>query len=375
MVKNKQEVKFFTANPSEEKARINLRILNAIKKDALVSMNDISKKADIPNDIVANYVNSGVKKDLLKLSGADVGETVKFNDEGKKTLGIGFDGKHCILNLVDLGGNIVITEEIPLGVLTGLKGRIKEFKEIVLEIGKGTKLRGSDLYNIGLAIPEEMVQKNPRCIEILAEGVNHLFGHEVFVVKGATAAGYGEMDSGAATASKNILYMHTDIGNGVVIKNEVIFEGSDTGSNGEVYLRPWKQFGIVDTTKQLVNMGVGTDIVNMVDGDIDKITLSTVLEASSKDDELSEDLVKRAGLALGVRAAYVVNIFAPDAVVLGGGTEQKEGNFASYVSESARRFLLNDRVDTTEIIPGVLGKSGSSVGAALLCRRELFMEV
>lgn len=374
MVHNKKEIQFFIKNPNDEKARINLGMLNAIKKEAAISINDVSKKADTPDDIVANYVNACVKKDLLKLVGSDSGETVKFNDEGKKTLGISFDNENCILNLVDLAGNIVTTEQIPMGVLSALKGRIKEFKEIIAELGRGTRLRGSDHFNIGLAIPEEMVQTNPRCIEILAEGVNHLFGSEVFVVKSATAAGYGEMDS-ASSGAKNILYMHTDIGIGVVIKDEIIFEESDSASGMEAYLRPWEQFDIANTAKNLVNKGVGTDIVNVVDGDIDKITLSTVLEASSKNDELAEDLVKRAGLALGVRTAYVVNILAPEAVVLGGGTEQKEGNFTSYVVESARRFLLNDRVETTKIVPGVLGKSGSSIGAALLCRRKLFMEV
>ena len=376
MVKMKRELRFFKLKPDDEKATINLSILNAIKEDALVSINEISKESGVPDDLVAGYINSCVKNDLLKLSGSDQGETVKFNDDGKQTLGFGFDDEKCMLSLVDLNGKITASEEIPMKVLSGLKGRIKEFKEIVTEIGKHTRLRGSDIFSIGVAIPEKMDEKNPRCKEILADGINHLFGSEVFITNEATAAGYGEMDAGKSTDKRNILYMHTDIGNGVIIRNEIILKhNDDTPQDGEAYLRPWDQFDVVKTAKQLVSKGLGTDIVNMVNGDIDAIKLTTVLEASANDDELSEDLVKRSALALGVRVAYLVNIFGSKIVVLGGGTERKEGNFAGSVSESAQRFLLNDRVNTTEIIPGVLGSAASSVGAALLCRREIFMEV
>lgn len=376
MAKNKKDLRFFTTNPTADKAKVNLEILNIIKKNALVSINDIAKRSGVPDDIVANYLNSCVKKDLLKLSGSDSGEWGKFNGDGKMTLGVGFDDRNCIMSLMNFCGDIVTREEIPLKVLEGLKGRIKEFKEMITEIGRGTKLRGSDLSYIGLAIPEKMEQKNPKCKAILSEGINRLFGSEVFITKEATAAGYGEMDAGASAGKRNILYMYTDIGIGVVIKNEIIFEQNDENKEqNEAYLRPWEQFDIVNTTKSLVNKGVGTDVVKLVDGDIDSITLVTVLDAAANDDELSEDLVKRSGLALGVRVAYLVNLFGPEVVILGGGTEKKEGKFASYVSESAKRFLLNDRVGTIEIVPSILGRAASSVGAALLCRRELFMEV
>jgi glucokinase len=100
-----------------------------------------------------------------------------------------------------------------------------------------------------------------------------------------------------------------------------------------------------------------------------------VLTAAENKDELAEDLVKRSALALGVRAAYLVNIFGTDKVILGGGTEKKEGNFIQYVGESSQRFLLNKVVNTVKIVPGTLGDEAFSIGAASLCRRELFMEV
>ena len=58
-------------------------MMKVIKKDTPVSINEISNKSVIPDDIVTNYVNSCVRNGLLKLSGSDSGETVKLNAEGK----------------------------------------------------------------------------------------------------------------------------------------------------------------------------------------------------------------------------------------------------------------------------------------------------
>ena len=68
-------------------------------------------------------------------------------------------------------------------------------------------------------------------------------------------------------------------------------------------------------------------------------------------------------------------MFNPAVVILGGGTEREQSNFIQFVKESAKRFLMKKLVDKLEVVPGVLGAEASSIGAASLCRRELFMEV
>ena len=66
MVKNPKETKWFTVNPGDEKARINLSILNAIKRNTPDFINDIANNSGIPDDIVTSYINSYVANNLLK---------------------------------------------------------------------------------------------------------------------------------------------------------------------------------------------------------------------------------------------------------------------------------------------------------------------
>jgi len=277
---------------------------------------------------------------------------------------------------MDINGKIITREYISIKPLSELRGKNKEIKEIVKRIGDESKLRETDVLYAGIAIPERMGEKIPKSKNILAEGISRLFDCEVLIAAEATAAGYEERNFKKHDKKKGILYMHLDVGNGVVIKDEMIFEADKTKQGEDkAYLCPWNQFSMVLTAKSLVNKGLGTSIVNMVEGNVDAISLDIVLRAAESGDELAMDLVKRSALALGMRTAYLVNMFNIEVVILGGGIEKDEGSFAQFVKESAERFLLKRVSNKLEIVSSELGKEASSIGAASLCWRETFMEV
>ena len=375
MTRKKRNVRFFKSYTDEAVIQSSLDIFNVLKKEKAISLSEISKRTRLSNDIVSGYINACVKNGLLKLSATGKGDVVEFAEDDKKVLGVGFNGMHCTLSVMTPGGGVTETEIIDIKPFSEFKGRIKELKEIV-EAVKNTKFKDTGFCFAGVAIPERLNEMNPKSIEILGEGISRIFGCDVLVTFESTACGYGERDFSDHTKGKDILYMHSDVGIGVIIKGEMIFEANDNRTwEGKAYLRPWGQFDIVETAKALVNKGLGTSMVDMVKGNVENIDLKVVFSASENKDELAEDLVKRSALALGVRAAYLVNMFRTGTIVLGGGTEQKEGGFLSSVEESAKRFLLKDMINEAEIIPGVLGKDAPSIGAASLCRRELFMEV
>jgi len=374
MKKNKTEMRSFNIQPGNDAAENNLKIFGSLKKTPL-SITNITKETNLSSDSVAKYINSCIRNEFLTISGSGDGELINFKENQKKVLGIGFSGNECILVAMDLTGKVVAQENIEIKPLSALKGRIKEMKEILSAISKGTRLRGTGCISVGISMPEE-IKRNPKCPGVIVEGINRLFGCDVLFANAATAAAYAEKDCGPEGRTDDVLYLHSDIGSGVVIKGEEIVEpeGYAPGDD-KAYLRPWEQFDMAMTAKSLVNKGVGTDIVNMVGGKADNITPDVVLDAAENKDELAEDLVKRSAEALGVRAAYLVNIFGTDTVILGGSIEKKEGNFIQYVGERSRRFLLNKIVNKVKIIPGELGNEVFSIGAASLCRRELFMEV
>jgi predicted NBD/HSP70 family sugar kinase len=311
---------------------------------------------------------------MLKISGAGEAGSVKFNADNKKVLGVGFKDGETILVVMDLAGRVVDKEDIKVAGFKKWKGRNKEVEGLVDQIGQESKFKGGEYFCVGIAIPAEMISINQKSSEILAKGIKSLFKCAVYVSKESTAAAYAERDFTKKPIGETLIYMHGDIGIGTVIKNEMVFE-TDGYVKGEdkAYLSPWNQFSVTRTAKRLIDKGVGTDIVKMVNGNPDDIDTEIILKAAENKDEFAEDLVKRSGLALGVRVAYLANLFNADAVILGGGVEIKEGSFIKYIQESSNKFVMKNIAGKLKIIPGVLGKEASSTGAAALCRRELFM--
>jgi len=374
MAKKKVETRFFKIRPETDKEQIALDIFHQFKKSKIFTKDAVRGAVKISGDFLDYYVDLCSSKKLLKP--VDTGDRFTFNTDQSRLLGIGFKDSNCYLTVMDLGGNIVDKEIIEIELLLKGGSKNKDISAIVREIADQTKLNKNKYQSCGIAIPEEMIEMNPKSIDILTRGVHDLFGCRVFSTRSATAAGYADRDSREEVKDKNVLYVYSDVGIGVVFKRESIFEAYEySDEKFGAYLRPWNQFSIVNTTKSLVSRGVGTEIVQMVKGNIENITMDVVLTAAENKDELAEDLVKRSGLALGVRVAYLINMFNVEYVLFGGGTEKDEGGFIECVHDSMAKFLSKDIMDNLKIVTGMMGKLSSSAGAASLCRRELFMEV
>ncbi|MBD3379675.1 MAG: ROK family protein [Candidatus Omnitrophica bacterium] len=370
MAKTKYQVKQFTISPADEKKQTYLDIYNTIR-----DKREMATAEHPDSEAVEEYFNELKRKNIITKRAAGEG-AYEINAGRAKLAGVGFSADDCTISLTDLSGKLISKESFKVDALHHIKGKNKDIKHIVAEITEKSSLAGEGCSFTAVAVPTKMMELNPKSADILAKGINELFACDGFIVPEATAAGYAEKTSKEKLRNREILYLHSDIGVGVVIKGESIYEAKDASNgNHEEYLRPWGQFDIVSTAVSLVSKGVGTDIVKMVDGDVDSITLPLVLDAAEKGDELAQDLTKRTALALGVRLAYLINMFGVKTAVLGGGTETATGKFMEYVSESSGKFLLENTGKELEVLPASLGKEASSLGAAGLIRREIFTEV
>lgn len=370
MIKRKRVIRPFNILPKNENMQYNIRIFTVLKNEKGISVPDISEKADVPEKTVAKYINACVKSGLVKISGEHDNGFVEF-DNDKTVIGIGFKGGKCVLNQVDLKGEISKKNEIETGNIKWPNVKNKEVKEIIEKI-KQLKNDYNGISMAGITLPAGISDKHA---ELLTGGISSVFDADLCITRETTSSGYAQKDTGPSSRGKDILYMHSDIGEGVVFKGEEIFEADASGKDAVRYLRPWGQFSVVETAKNLVNKGVGTDIVHMAGGELKNITLDIVLNAAENGDELAGDLVKRAGLALGVRVAYLVNMFKPEIVILGGGIKEGKSAFVKLTRESAQKFFSKEQKVLPEIVSERQIEDVFSIGAALLCRREIFMEV
>jgi len=100
-----------------------------------------------------------------------------------------------------------------------------------------------------------------------------------------------------------------------------------------------------------------------------------IIEAAKAKDKIAVEIIENAGVNLGVRIAYLINLFNPEVVVVGGGIEQAGELLLGSVRKTVRQLAFEEPANTVKIVPSRLGDSAVALGAAALVLREIFAQV
>lgn len=113
----------------------------------------------------------------------------------------------------------------------------------------------------------------------------------------------------------------------------------------------------------------GSVIVELVGGDLDKITGEAVGEAAAAQDPFALRLFEEVGTYLGIGIASVARAFDPDVVIVGGGVADiGEALLGPARAELGRRF--EGQAPPPKVVPAALGNDAGMIGAALLARQN-----
>jgi glucokinase len=212
--------------------------------------------------------------------------------------------------------------------------------------------------------------------------ITSLFGND------ATCAAFGELSLNPDTDIKDMLYVYSDIGCGIII-NRDIYCGT-TGGAGEIQLlinntrekvapSELASYGVkgIDlgiVTKAKAELGKGEDsIIPEVAGGREAITKEAIFAAAQKEDKLARALLANAAYWLGIKVAYLINVFNPQAVIIGGGMEKAGSLFMQALTSCVKMYAFEESFGAAKVLPSFLGEEAIAVGAASLGIRELFI--
>ena len=368
----------FTAIPSSDREKKNLLFLDLIKKHKSTSRTELSKLTGVNIVTVSNYINGYLKKGLVIEGGYDVSsggrrpELVELNREWGYVLGIDIGEKDIKGILADLGMKILANESI-----RGYKKENLKFfiNEILKKLTEGSsKIDKTRIKKIGIGISEDSGNVMEEIVKE-KDAIEEEIKIPTLVGDGVLCAASGEKNlNPEAMETSNVLYIYTDLGEVIFIKDNEFYEAAD--KEGEyAYLRPWDQsLSIVSEAKRIIEGGVGSKIVNISRGDVKNVTIETVIKAAEEHDEIAIDLLRVSGMNLGVRIAYLINSFEPKDVIIGGGIEKAGELFLGPLTSSINRFILQRILNKVKVTPAILGEEACVKGGASLAIREVFIE-
>lgn len=377
----------FTCHALHDKERRSLCILELIRKKGPISRTDISKSAGINVVSVSNYVNNFIgaglvlEKGLAVSSGGRKPELVELNRAENFVIGIDVCRTGATAMVSDIGVNVIAKNSVQLPAVK------REAANSVLALVDGV------LKSAGIAKEKVRAAGLSVCDEALLyvrDAVEARLGVRALVGNAPTCGAYAEKRLNAAADADKLLYVHSDLGKGVMIDGDIC-TGCDGGLSGRAprsaaagapseaekarYLEPWTDYlGVAESAVREVSRGVGTKMVSLLGGNgIEAMTVDIVIEAARARDDTALNIIESVAITLGLRIAYLINLYRPQAVVLGGGLEKAADISLPFIVKMVQKLSLRECARTVKIVPAALGDEALCLGAAALAAREVFL--
>jgi predicted NBD/HSP70 family sugar kinase len=349
-----------------EKEKRNLAILDLIRKKGPIARSDISKATGINAVSISNYMKNYLEKGLVvereigASSGGRKPELAQLNTDENYVIGLALVRKSISGVVMDIGLNISQRLSVTLEGQAG-KDPAGPALDLIDDLLKKSKFKPKDIKYIGIA-------SELKDMTSLSDETKKKFSTSVCSGSAALAAALYEKNFNREADVESVLYVYSDLGHCVIMKGETLLDA-------EAYLKPWPgHISMAELAKREVARGVGTAIVDAAGGDLNGIDMDSVMKAAAGKDEVALDIMKSVAMNLGVRIAYLVNLYSTETVVVGGGLEKGADLILEPIRKVARKFVLKDLAERLKIIPSSIKEDAVSLGAASLAVRDIFLK-
>jgi len=216
------------------------------------------------------------------------------------------------------------------------------------------------------------------------------FGCPAVICNDVDAGVFGEYSAGAGQGFRGVLgvFPGTGIGGGFVYEGS-IFRGSHSSCMEVGYLQmsadgPLAGAGPPGTLEGMASRlaisaeaakavfrGQAPHLRDLAGTDISSIRSSALAKSIERGDRVIEQIVRHAAELVGQGIGSLINILAPDVVILGGGlVEAMPRLYLESVQAGISRNVLPSLADCARLKVSELGDLAAAVGAAALVRAE-----
>ncbi len=398
-----------------EKERRNIEILDILRKRGPISRPDISRDMGINVVTISSCIDEFIKNNLVFEKSLDVSEggrrpvLLDLNPQAGFVVGVGLNLMNMVGLLVDLKGNI-ITKTQASRPRPSVKEISESILDIVREILRRSKEYASGIHGIGVGIAG-LINKNNGSIhwpqktdhyytyasvDVPLKGLMEKeFNLPTLIENDATSACFGEHWLDLGQGYKNVIYMFSGVGCGIMINDEV-YRGAQ-GYAGEIsihnykeqdnfscqagddcFLKRWEiDLGIVEEVKAnlLKNKEQAGEFVRFTQAKIENIDLKNVFAAARAKNKIASEALKKAAKKLGIKVAYLVNLLNPEVVVIGGGLEEAGEEFLKERSLTVKEWEFRESADDLKIVYSQLRENAVALGAASLVMQRVFAQL
>lgn len=408
----------FKGDELTEREKRNVAILERLRRFGPITRPEISHALGLNIVTVSNYIEEFINKNLVFEKEFDISEggrrpiLLDVNPDSGLVIGVGVNLLNIVGALVDLKGRIVARSSLERKDL-GVKNVVSCIIEVIAQTLNKSKESHGKIKGIGIGIAG-LVNKKDGSVRWPEKVGNHYdyasvfvplknivereFGYPVMLENDATAACFGEQWLELEPGIKNVIYMFSGVGCGIMINGE-IYTGA-SGSAGEVsiynpkedalfgcpagspcFLKRWEiDFGMVNDARIRITQSrdpqsIGRRLLELSENSLEGLKLKHIFQAAKENDPLAVELLGRAAEQLGIKLAFLVNLLNPEVVIIGGGLEEAGEIFLNTVRSAVNAWAFEEMASNVRIVYSTLGENSVCLGAASLVMRQVFSQV
>lgn len=216
--------------------------------------------------------------------------------------------------------------------------------------------------------------------------VSERLGKKVYLENDANAAAYGELMAGAAKGlgCALMITLGTGVGGGIIIDGKIYsgfnYKGAELGHIGMVYQGvpcTCGRIGCIEAycsvtalkriTRDAMQLNAKSKMWELTEGSLDKVSGRTSFDAMRAGDEAAAKVCDQYIDYVAYAVSGMINLFQPQAIVIGGGISKEGETLFGPVRERAYHQTFNHEPDNcTKILQAQLGNDAGIIGAALL---------
>ena len=223
----------------------------------------------------------------------------------------------------------------------------------------------------------------------LSDSLSRDIGIRSYVENDSRAMAFGEFFGGKPYEVKNALFLNMDYGLGLGILADGNMYYGKSGFSGEIGHVPMFQneiichcgkkgcleteasgWALLRSFREKIEQGVSSQVMSNCP-DLDALKLENIVEGALTEDVLCIELISELGEKLGRALSFLINVFNPEWVIL-GGTLSKTGDYIRLPMRSAvNKYSLGLVNNDTQLRLSKIGEAAGVIGGALLARHKL----
>lgn len=298
--------------------------------------------------------------------------------------------------VTDLKNNVIVSEEENDFILSDNEQSLEELCGRIDRFIARCGVERGKILGMGVCIAGRVNPKTGRSYmyftsvqESLRDVIERATGIRVLLENDTRARCYAEYFTGDSRTEKNMLYLH--LGRGVaigIITDGKLFYGK-SGFAGEFGHTPFfnneiicecgkkgcletEVSGIAIEKKMVSEIRRGVNTILRERYDVgDTIRIDDIIEAAKNDDNLSIELIEEAGEKIGKSIAFLINIFNPELVIIGGNMAYAGDYLMLPLKAATNKYSLNLVYKDTKFRLSQMGGDAGALGAAMLIRNQI----